>query len=235
MARHGGKRRAQPREIKIQYPGALRCVHDQRHTVLSAEHCDLPDRQDESEYIRHAGAHSGAAPRKRLFKPAKQGLGIEKRRIRSLNYRAGSIKRTHDGVMLKTGDGNARPLAYKRADSDIECVCGVHGKDDVFGLRHMKERRRFLTAGKNRFRSAHGGGMIAAAGARAAVHGARHSACHLRRLLQRCRRAVQIDHSGTSRYSPVRRERRNALPRSMPCPSSSATARRSFVSLSRTP
>ena len=46
------------------------------------------------------------------------------------------------------------------------------------------QRRRFLPAGIHRFRRPHGGGMVAATGAGARLHGADHCPRNLRRLLQ---------------------------------------------------
>ena len=72
VPRHGGKRRAEPRKIEIQDTGALRCVHDQRHSESPAERRDLPHRQNEAEHIGHTGADGSVTLREMPLKPVDQ-------------------------------------------------------------------------------------------------------------------------------------------------------------------
>ena len=110
------------------------------------------------------------------------------------DVRADVMQRAQHGVVFKAGDHRTSAGLYKRFDRQIQRVGGVHGEYNLLRLR-TKERADQAAAVIDRVGRTHGRRMPAAPRCRHAAHGALHRKGDRRRLLERSRPGIEIDHS----------------------------------------
>ena len=202
MPRHADKRRVQLTQRHRQKPRRLRCIDDQRHLPLTAQGRDLVKRQDIAEHIRHVRADDSLCVRRHGFAEAfERILRVEQPRPGDGDLRADVMQRPRDCVVFKARDHHAFARADERLDGKIERVRRVHCKDHLL-RRRVKQLPRQHAAVIDCLRRPHGGRMAAAARRGAAAHGALHAIGDHRRLLERGRTGIEIDHSAASSRYP---------------------------------
>ena len=127
---------------------------------------------------------------------------IKERSSRDHRLRPERIERPHHRIVLKAGDQDPVSRRNERPDRHVERVGRVHRKNDLLRLR-VKECSRADTAVIDRLCRSHRRLMPAASGACALFHRAEDRARDLRRLAERRRAAVKIDHTRTSSSIPL--------------------------------
>ena len=113
------------------------------------------------------------------------------------------VERAQDRVVLKVGRDHVLARMDAAVDGDVQRLSRIAGERHVVGPLAAKERGERAARVVN---DARGGKRTFVRAARAvakAPHGLHHRVDDLRRLSQRGRRVVQIDHGRTTRSAPL--------------------------------
>ena len=198
MPGHGDKRSPGLLQGNRQAACRLGRVDDQGHLPRPAQGRDLFDWQPVAEDIGNVCAdHRVAGLAQRRLQTGQKVRWLEERPAHRHDLGPQGGQRPGDGVVLKAGDDGPASRAQQRGNGDVQPVGRVHGEDDLLCFR-VKERGSGLAAGEERLVRRDGRCVAAAAGAGAAVHRLADGPFHLRRLFQRRRGGVKIDHRTTS-------------------------------------
>ena len=221
MPRHRKKGRAQLLQRERQRPGGLRSIQHERHPACAAERRDLLDRQDIAKYIGHMRAeYRPRTLRHRCVKCAQRVLRVKEPPSGNFEFCSGGGQWPPDRVVLEPRDHDLVAGAHQRAYRDVQRVRRIHCKDDLLRFR-AEQLCRDLPAAVNRLCRFHRGRMSSSAHARAPLHRPQHCKAHGVRLLQRCRRSIQINHSAASSAVPSGSNRNTPENR---CPASRKSA-----------
>ena len=198
---HGDEGRPQLPEGQGQAAGGLGGVHDEGHPPLAAQGGDRLNGQNKAEHVGHVGAHHRVHLRRQLPPEGLQGgLPVKEGALGRFD---GHVRDGPEGpghrVVLIAGDEHGAPRLHQGFDGDVQAVGGVEGKDHPVRLGHVKEGGRLPAAGEGRLRRRHGGPVPAPAGGGQVVDGVGAGPGHRGGLAQGGGRAVQVDHSSTSR------------------------------------
>ena len=200
VPRHGHKGRPQPLQRDRQAAGGLGRVQHKGYAFPPAQGGQLLHRQHKAEHIGHMGAYDRLCLRLQgLVEGVQLGLPVKERCPGWDHLRAQGVERAGDCIVLPTRDHHPVPRPYQGPNGQVEPVGGIEGEYHAPRVRDAEEVRRRLTAAERRLCRPHGRRVAAAAGGGQVAHGPCCRPGDRRRLLQGGGRAVQIDHSCTSR------------------------------------
>ena len=201
VAGHGDIGRSQLPQGDRNASGGLGRIQDEGDAALPAQRRHRLRRQHIAEHIGHMAAdHRGNRFIQRLSERLHH-LGRTKQRrpghphlhLRDRGQGAGNR------VVLIAGNDHRAARLHQTADGDVQAVGCAGRENHLFRRLHVKQAGSQLPAGERRPGRLHGGRVASAPRACQGVHRLRHGLGHGRRLLQGGGRAVQIDHSFTSR------------------------------------